>query len=90
MFRFENPQHLILLVAVLVIFLLYLGYSFWQKRSLANVGNEDLLKRLIPNFSILRQRWKMALTLLSLLFLISALANPQWGAKKEKVKAQMV
>lgn len=88
MFRFENPQHLILLIAVLVIFLLYLGYSFWQKRSLANVGNEDLLKRLIPNFSILRQRWKMALTLLSLLFLISALANPQWGAKKEKVKAQ--
>lgn len=88
MFRFENPQHLILLGIVFILFVLFIGYGYWQKRSLNTLGNTDLIKRLMPNFSLLRQRWKIALTLLSLLFLIGALANPQWGAKKEKVKAQ--
>ena len=88
MFRFENPQYLILLIIVIVVFLLYVGYTLWQKRSIYNLGNLSLIQRLMPDYSPLRQRWKMALTLLSLFFLIGALANPQWGAKKEKVKAQ--
>ncbi|MEE9374394.1 MAG: VWA domain-containing protein [Saprospiraceae bacterium] len=88
MFRFENPQHLLLLAIVLLLCLLYLGYSFWQKRNMNVLGKKDLLNRLMPNYSITRQRWKVALSLLSLLFLIGAMANPQWGTKKEKVKAQ--
>lgn len=88
MFRFENPQHLILLVIVLALLVLYFGYSYWQKKNMESVGTDALLKRLMPEFSLLRQRWKMALTLLSLLFLIAAMANPQWGTKKEKVKAK--
>lgn len=88
MFRFENPQHLVLLLIVIILFVLFVGYTIWQKKSIGSLGNMSLLKRLMPNFSPMRQRWKMALTLFSLLFLIGALANPQWGAKKEKVKAQ--
>jgi len=88
MFRFENPQHLILLSIVAAVLALYLAYSFWQNRNMAKVGTNELLMRLIPGFSRTRSRWKIALTMLSLIFLIGSLANPQWGTKKEKVKAK--
>ena len=88
MFRLENPEYQIFLIIVLILLGLFIGYSLWQKRNLSSVGNNELLQRLMPEFSMLRRRWKMALTLLSLLFLIIAMANPQWGTKKEKVKAK--
>ncbi len=88
MFRFENPQHLALFSIVVVVLLLYVAYSLWQKRNLKKLGSSVLITRLMPGFSKYRSRLKMSLLIISLLFLIAALANPQWGTKKEKVKAK--
>ena len=88
MFRFENPQHLGLLSIVLIVVLLYIVYSFWQNRNLDRIGKRALIIRLVPGLSKYRSRLKITLILISLLFLIGALANPQWGTKKEKVKAK--
>ena len=88
MFRFENPQNLVFLSVVGLIILLYVGYALWQKRQLQQVGAKDLLLRLMPGFSRTRNYVRMASMVLALLFLIGALANPQWGTKKEKVKAK--
>lgn len=88
MFRFENPQHLGLMTIVLIVVVLFIVHSLWQNRNLDRLGRRELIARLIPGQSKYRSRLKMALTTLSLLFLIGALANPQWGTKKEKVKAE--
>lgn len=88
MFRFENPQHLVFLFIVIAVLFLYVAYSIWQKSNLEKLGSKALIMRLMPGFSKYRSRLKISLLILSLLFLIGALANPQWGTKKEKVKAK--
>lgn len=88
MFRFENPQNLVFLSIVALIVLMYIAYVWWQNQHLDKVGSKDLLKRLMPGYSSLRNYLKMLSMALALLFLIGAMANPQWGTKKEKVKAK--
>ncbi len=88
MFRFEEISYLLYLAAVpAVAILLYLVYA---RRSalLGRLGDSELIERLLPEYSTKKWWLKYGLILVSLLFLIFSAANPQWGTKKEKVKAQ--
>ena len=62
----------------------------YKRRSqlLAKVGDLPLVERLIPEYSSRRWWYKFVLIVLSLAFLIFSATNPQWGTKKEKIKAQ--
>jgi Ca-activated chloride channel family protein len=60
----------------------------WRKNRIARVGDPVLVERLMPDSSIVRIWTKNILTLTGLLLVLFAASNPQWGTKKEKIKAQ--
>jgi len=87
MFRFENITCLYALPLVLVMAVLVYVLMQRKKSQLAKVGDSDLLDRLMSERSTRKEWIKYGLWLLGLTFLILACSNPQWGTKKEKVKA---
>lgn len=88
MFRFEEISFLFWLILI-PIFLggMYLIYVLRKKR-IERAGNPLLVSRLMPESSGKRIWLKNGLVLLGLAFLFVAASNPQWGTKKEKIKAQ--
>lgn len=87
MFRFENIAFLYALPVVLVMAALVYFLMQRKKSQLAKVGDAELLERLMSERSTRKEWLKYGLWLLGLTFLILACSNPQWGTKKEKVKA---
>ncbi len=53
-------------------------------------GDIELVRKLMPDASPARRRWKVVLQLTAFLCLIFALAGPQFGSKLEQVKRQGV
>ena len=87
MFRFENIACLYALPIILVLAALVYFLMQRKKSQLAKIGDPELLGRLMSERSTRKEWLKYALWLLGLTFLIIACSNPQWGTKKEKVKA---
>ena len=86
MFRFEHPYYLYLLIALPLWMLIYV-YSAWsKKRAIKKLGDENLVKQLMPDFKLIKQSLKFLLLWLAAFCIIIALANPQMGSKIEKVK----
>ena len=86
MFRFETPEYLYLL---LVLPLLAVAHYLWmlrKRRNLKRYGDPLLLKPLMKDVSRLRTEVKFWLLQFSLLFLVIALARPQYGTKVETRK----
>ena len=88
MFRFEHPEFLWMLALVPVILIIYAGLFLWQKKQLKAFSNPRLLDRLVGGWSPRRKWLKAGLFALSIGLVIIALANPQWGSKREKVEAR--
>ena len=88
MFRFEDISYLYLLGIVPLLVLIYILYIMWVKRDRSKLSEDKLFTQLAPGFSWARKYLKFALLLISLAFLFVGWANPQWGNKKEKVKAK--
>jgi Ca-activated chloride channel homolog len=83
--RFGAPEYLWWFLAVPVLIGL-LVLSFRRRtRALATLGDLHLVKRLSTSASLERRIIKAALLVGAVLFLILALARPQWGAKLETV-----
>ncbi len=88
MFRFEEINHLYLLIGIPVLILLfYLSYR-WRNQRLDRMISSGLQSNLVGHISKIRRRTKQLLLLLSVLLLSFAWANPQWGNKKAKVLSQ--
>ena len=90
MFRFEHPEYLYVLLALPIVFVLFLTMWYARKRLLRKFGDLELINRLAPDFSKYKHWVKLSLLLTALAFLIVGWANPQWGAKREKVKRKSV
>lgn len=88
MFRFENTEYLYLLALVPVLLLLYFLFTSWFKQESLKLSEDNLFQRLSPHFSWGKKHLKFGLLLSAITFLCIAFANPQWGNKKEKVRAQ--
>jgi len=88
MFRFEHPEFLWLLALVPVILVMYAGLFLWQKKQLKTFSNPALLGRLVGGWAPRRKWLKAGLFAFSIGLLVIALANPQWGSKREKVEAK--
>lgn len=86
MFQFANPQYLMLLVLVPVVLVMFIAGRFIQRRAMANFGEPELLKRLMPDSSKVRPWVKITISLVALVLLIIALAGPQFGSKLREVK----
>ncbi len=88
MFRFEHPSFLYLLLGVVpLVGLLYLS-QYLYRYQMRKIGDLGLIRQLTFNNSSRRKRWGSFLTILIFIFSVIAWANPQWGAKREKVKTR--
>ena len=88
MFRFESIEGMYLLALVpLVILALYVSLHL-KERQLKKLMSNTAFSRLIPEWSKLYEWIKIFLMALSVFFLCVAWANPQWGTKRQKVKAK--
>lgn len=87
MFRFEHITCLYALPLVLLVAVL--AYLFYQRKNvqLSKIGALHMMDRLMPDRSTRKEWTKYVLWMVGLTFLIIACSNPQWGTKKEKVKA---
>lgn len=88
MFRFENSEYLFSFICIPILVGLYFLFYYWTKRDVKRIGDAKLFQRLAPGLSWLRRNLKFLILLISLSFICLSWANPQWGNKKEKVKAQ--
>lgn len=88
MFRFENIEYLYFIGLIPILILIYFLGLWINKRNISKFGSADLVKRLMPNFSLAKQHIKFVLYILGLIMFCFAYANPQWGFKKAKVKAK--
>lgn len=86
MFRFETPAYLYLLLLLPVLAVAHYLWMLRKKRNLKRYGDPTLLKPLMKDVSRLRTEIKFWLLQFSLLFLIIALARPQYGTKVETRK----
>lgn len=88
MFRFEQQEYLLLLIGIPIMLLLFSLLLKSKTNSISKLGDHEIIKRLFPNFSVKKEWLKTLLLAAGFLFGIFAYANPQWGARKEKVTAK--
>ena len=90
MYQIEEPSYFIYLIAIPVIFVLYLLVSFWKKRTQKKFASFNLMQKLSPERSAFKSILKMIFFLIGLAFLIVSLTNPKMGTKLETIKRQGV
>lgn len=88
MFRFANIEMLWMLVSIPVFIGAYIWYTHRKHRQLAEFGDPELVKELMPNASRIRPNLKFSLLMAALVLLIFAAARPQYGQREQTVKRQ--
>lgn len=89
MYRFEQDIYLWAILGVLpLILVVFLYLQNWKKRKLRQFGNEEIVKRLMPNVSKTLPIVKFVLYALAMISLLIGLANLQFGTKVEEVKRE--
>ena len=88
--RFENPQLLHLLWGVFVLIAFFMLVVRYKKVLLQKFGNFESMHKLMRQYSALRRNVKIIIIIVSYIFFVIALANPQIGTKLEDVKREGV
>lgn len=90
MFRFAHSELLYLLLVIPLLIIFYMVMVNKKKKAIAEFGNPELLKPLMPLVSFKRGAWKFVMILVALSFVIIGVAGPQFGSKLQQVKKQGV
>ncbi len=90
MFRFAHPEYLYFLSLVPLLALWVWWVRRHRRQLAARLGEAELVRRLMPEASEWKWRLKHTLRLLALALLIVGWANPQWGTRRQEVKARGV
>ncbi len=90
LFRFANPDFLYLLLLLPVLFLLWVLNNIRRKRAFKRLGDQELVKKLVPEYSGIRPGLKFFLGLVAFAAVIIILARPQFGSRLEEIKKQGV
>lgn len=90
MYQLEQPIYFYVLFAIPVLAVLYLWVLVWRKHTQRKFADNNLLKKLSPNRSVLKGVLKVFLLSLALACLSFALVNPKIGTKIETVKREGV
>lgn len=88
MFKFENSTWLYALGLIPVFWWFFKATLQWQREAAERFAEAPLLIRLMPDFSAQKKQTKFLLYLSAYFFIVVGLANPQIGAKLEKVTRQ--
>ena len=86
MFRFEHIEYLWLLLGLIPALLFFVWNARWKRKQISKLGNKDLIKSLMPDYSKTKLITKFVLLSFAYVFLVLGIANPQIGTKQEKVK----
>ena len=84
MYQIEEPSYFVYLIAIPVIFTVFLFVFWWKKRTQKKFTNSALMKKLSPERSSFKAIVKMIFFLVGLAFLIVSLTNPKMGTKLAK------
>lgn len=91
MYRFEHHIFLWAILAVIpLILIVFLFIQNWKKRKLRQFGNQEIIKRLMPNVSKSLPIVKFLIFTAAMISLLIGLANLQFGTKLEEVKREGV
>lgn len=90
LFRFANPDMLYLLLLLPLILLFFVLNEIRRKKAIAKIGDNELVRRLMPEYSSSRPVLKFILQMLILTMVIIALARPQFGSKLEEIRKEGV
>ena len=88
MIRFANIEMLWLLLLIPALAAAYIYSTRRKRQALREMGDETLIKSLMPDASHVRPTVKFIVLLVALTLLIIAAARPQAGQKSETVKRQ--
>jgi Ca-activated chloride channel homolog len=90
LFRFANPDFLYLLLIMPVVVILFIVNEARKRKAIKRIGDEALVKRLIPELSRIRPSIKFIFQFFGFAAVIIILARPQFGSKLEEVKKEGV
>jgi Ca-activated chloride channel family protein len=90
LFRFANPDFLYLLLILPALIALWIINRWLRNRRIRKLGDPELVKKLMPEFSELRAVLKFVVQLIALTAVIIILARPQFGSKLEEIKKEGV
>lgn len=90
MFRFAHPELLYLLIIIPLLIVFYVIMVAKKKKAIAEFGNPELLRPLMPLLSFKRGVWKMVMLVIALFFVIVGVAGPQFGSKLQQVNKKGV
>jgi len=77
------------LLCIVPLFIVFQVIIFSRKRkAMALFAQEPLFTRLAPTLSLRRQKVKIFLTVIALIFLIISLSGPQWGEREREVTSR--
>ena len=88
MIRFAHIEYLYALLAVPVFILIFWLYKNWKRKAKKRLGDENVVRSLMPNASPVKPGLKFFLIILAYVFLVIGIADPQIGSKLEKVKRE--
>lgn len=86
MFRFAHTYYFYLLALIPLFTVMLIFFLVWKKKTLTKYGEWDVIKQLMPEYSVSKPILKFILLMMAITSLVFALADPQTGSKLEKVK----
>ncbi|MDX2247814.1 MAG: VWA domain-containing protein [Bacteroidia bacterium] len=88
--RFEHPEALYLLFLLIPLAVIFVFFWVGRKKAIARMGESSLVARLMPAKATWKHQIKFSLACLTLVFLVIALANPQFSETPRKIKREGV
>jgi Ca-activated chloride channel family protein len=88
MFRFEHPEYLWAFVAIPVLLAMYFFSRWLAMRARRRFATDKAMERLLMQWSAQKEIARVVLIFCAIAVLCMAVANPQWGTRKEKVQAE--
>jgi len=85
MLRFQHTSYLLFLAAIPLLAVLYFFVISWKKKTIKKIGDENLVKELIRNYSSRRYSIKFLLIISAFMLGVFALANLRKPGGVEKV-----
>ncbi len=88
MFRLEASYILWFLILIPICFFVTWYYFRWKKSAINKAGDYTVFSRLFPSWSEKKEWIKSSMVIIAMGLLLISWANPQWGTRKQKVKAK--
>ncbi len=86
MFQIEEPTYLYILLLVPLVAVFFVFNLYWKTKKQKEFGDVELVKKLIPHYSLFKSVIKFLMVIIALSALIIAIANPRVGTKLETIK----